>query len=685
MNRKEFLKISGLASVGMPFFLNGITTITSNRVPSLPFSCENILDRVLIVIRLAGANDGLNTVVPIEQYDTYANLRPTIKLELSGTNGIIPLDNTVETSKQVGLHPKLNNFKMLYDEGKLKLVQGVGYPLPNRSHFAGENIMFAGKDGNSSQDLTSGILGNYLVSLFPGLAGTPNPLKSDPLAIHLGSPNPSLFYEHGEESGVEYNINPIFDDLTDDLAGRLTSLPENSEYYDLLDLICEIEANSDKYYDRIIETFNNGINSSTLYPDSGLAKQLKTVARLIQGGSKTKVFQVTLFGFDTHVNQVTDGDTQNGLHAMLLQNLDSSIAAFQKDIEMLGIDSNILTVTFSEFGRQVKENGSKGTDHGDLSPFFVIGSSVNPGILGDHPIFTDTESFYYAPEQLKFDYRQLYGTILQDWLGANQVVMGDTGINEFIQGNLKLDVINSLNNAFTNNCLVGPQENPYCSETINCVPLTEQDGWIYYGEEGSGEYLLGVESNPAGDNANTEALNLTIIFEILCSEFVEINFYAKKNINTGEGMFIPGYYWNILSSDFPDGWVNLRFFKYTENQNVALQEAESFKINNNANHLSPIIYFQASSPLKLPDDLRDDGLGFNYPVNGLDINSQGSIDNQSFIQFNQIQNIANSGGGSFSKVSNIGSGKFATKGTMRFNNKLKKFEGFSGQQWKKLH
>jgi uncharacterized protein (DUF1501 family) len=164
----------------------------------------------------------------------------------------------------------------------------------------------------------------------------------------------------------------------------------------------------DAYYDRVMQVFNAGNNSTTTYPNSSLGKQLKTVARMIKGGSKTKIFQVNLSGFDTHVSQVQTGSTHLGTHANLLADISNSVAAFQADIQQLGIADKIMTVTFSEFGRQVRENGSIGTDHGDLAPFFVIGNAAAAGILGDHPVFTNQTSFYYNQNQRRYDYRQIF-------------------------------------------------------------------------------------------------------------------------------------------------------------------------------------------------------------------------------------------------------------------------------------
>ncbi len=436
MKRKEFLKLVSMAGVGAPFVLNGMPTRFMNSFLDMQTNCDAVNDRVLVILRLAGANDGLNTVIPVNQYDTYANLRPNIKISNSGANSYIPLDTTVSATKQVGLHPVMTGFKSLYDSGKLTLLNGVGYPNPNYSHFRSENLMFSGKDGTNSQDLPDGIFGRYLGALFPGLSGNPTTLNPDPLAIQLGNLNPCLFYEHTMEKNIEYNLTGFQSTMFSQLQVIVPS-----EYDDLLTYIKGVATSMDAYYNRVMQVFAAGVNSTSSYPNTILGKQLKTVARMIKGGSKTKIFQVNIGGFDTHVNQVQSGSAYLGTHANLLADISNSIAAFQSDIELLGIGDKILTVTFSEFGRQVRENANFGTDHGDIAPFFVVGNSIAAGILGDHPVFSNSTSFYYNQSQRKYDYRQIFASLLQDWLGADSALIAETELQNFVLPGQKVDIV----------------------------------------------------------------------------------------------------------------------------------------------------------------------------------------------------------------------------------------------------
>lgn len=442
MDRKEFLKTMTLAGIGTPFLLNGMPSRVMNRFADFSISCDEVNERSLVILRLAGANDGLNTVIPISQYDTYANLRPNIKIANTGAGGYISLDSTVSQEKLVGLNPSMTGFKSLYDSGKLTLFNGVGYPNPNYSHFRSENLMFSGKDGANNQDLFDGIFGRYLGALNPGLGGNPTVFNPDPLAMQFGNLNPCLFYEHAVEKSIEYNAtgfqNTLFNSLKSANAQQLVS---PSEYNDLLNYVKGVAASMDSYYNRVMSVFNAGNNSTVTYPNSSLGKQLKTVARLIKGGSKTKIFQVNITGFDTHVNQVQTGSTNLGSHANLLGDISNSILAFQSDLENLGLVNRVLTVTFSEFGRQVRENASLGTDHGDLAPFFVVGNNISSGIRGDHPVFTNSTNYYYNQSQRRFDYRQIFASIIQDWLGADSGLMDTVDLQSFVTPSQKGEIV----------------------------------------------------------------------------------------------------------------------------------------------------------------------------------------------------------------------------------------------------
>lgn len=172
MKRRSFLKLSSGATIGLGVNTNGIASEFLNWIAPNP-NCIEVSDRVLVIIRMAGANDGLNTVVPLAQYGQYETLRPTIKLNQTGTGALINLDTTLAASNQLGIHPSMQGFKSLYDSGKLSIIQNVGYELHNQSHFASENIMWCGKDGTTFNQVKYGFLGKYLDSIYPTLSGNP--------------------------------------------------------------------------------------------------------------------------------------------------------------------------------------------------------------------------------------------------------------------------------------------------------------------------------------------------------------------------------------------------------------------------------------------------------------------------------------------------------------------------------
>ncbi|MEL6866184.1 MAG: DUF1501 domain-containing protein, partial [Bacteroidota bacterium] len=443
MKRRKFLKLSAPAAIS-PLLLNGlpIHTFASPRMISA-FNCDGIGERVLVLIQLSGGNDGLNTLVPIEQYDVYRNMRPTIGISNQGLGKYISLDSSLPLADQIGLHPSMVEVKDLYDQGKVRLVQGVAYTDQNGSHFKSTDLWMTGGDGTTAyNNLGTGWMGRYLDYTFPGLAGNPSNLMPDPLGIQLGNSKPSIgFYTGGEHStGINLSNQNLsgFYNVVSELGGpALQTIPE-SEYGDELQYIMNIENSVSNYAERITTVFNQGQNALT-YPNYNLANQLKTVARLIEGGCRTKIYLLNIGGFDTHTQQILSGDPSQGTHAQLMLQISQSVKAFLDDIEALGIDDKILTATFSEFGRTPFENGNEGTDHGTLAPMMLFGKSVEPGISGTNVNLNDLDGDQLQYQQ--FDYRQVYTSLLQDWLGASDEALVATRFDQFIS--MKLPIINT--------------------------------------------------------------------------------------------------------------------------------------------------------------------------------------------------------------------------------------------------
>lgn len=696
MKRKDFIRLVGTTGVGAPMLVNGTMAVASNVLSNLGLMaplCSDVNNRVLIIVRLAGANDGLNTTVPISQYANYVNRRPNISLANTGPNAIINLDSSLTTNKLTGLHPSLASFKSLYDSGKLTLINGVGYPSPNRSHFKSENTMFAGKDGNTNNITNDGMFGRYLAKVYPNQAGNPSNLMPDPLALHFGDSNPSLMFGHSHEVGLEYNMFRLQGMLFPQLAPLSAfNLPVNSEHYDLLAYLTQVEQSADAYYQRIINTFNAGANSSAIYPNTDLARQLRTVARLLHGGIKTKVFQVTIGGFDNHANQVVNGSTHTGIHANLLSTVANSLNAFQKDVENLGLADRVLTVSFSEFGRTVDQNGSLGTDHGDLSPFFVIGKHVNPGVLGNHPIIPAIGRHYSETER-KYDYRQIYATIMQDWLGADNSVMQEAELNIFSTTLQKVPIVKSNENA-SPSCLMDSVI--FCGNnsisTKTAVKVLDSGGWSYYAEASntSGPFLFAIQHNPGGAGANTNNFTASIqLSELLCTTG-GFRVFERSSIATGEGILVSGYYFtiNVLTGTL-NGNVNLRLF----HKNVALSQlqaaSDNFHTSSGSNYKSPVLWGLTPSgqPIIMPSDLREDGLGLKKQITPIKDITLGFFQGVDFLQFNAISNINGRSGFAYQRVTKINQNMpliIPPVGSIRFNTDSSRFEGFNGTGWVKL-
>ena len=436
MKRRKFIQISSTGSLA-GFMLNGHLVNAFTRTKLLNnVSDEVIRERSIVMIQLSGGNDGLNTVIPKNQYDKYASIRPTIRIKDSGSNAGIELDTTLGVNEQTLLHPNLQSFKTLWDNGKLNIVHGVGYPQLNKSHFSGRALMSKGGDGtDENSNKPDGWMARYLHSAFD------HAMYDDPLGIQLGNKKPADEFHSDEEHKIDINLSG------QDAAGFYSQLSNignpladygdvSSEYIDNINFINGMEMAATNYAQRISTVFNAGSNAVT-YPQFNLADQLKTVARMISGGSKTKIFLLRIDGFDNHANQVdSQSNSHLGKHADLLTELSDSIKAFQDDLEQLGIDENVVTTTFTEFGRKPIENGNKGTDHGNLGPMFVIGKGVQPGITGTH---LSLENFTYGGNikhfdletQMQHDYRQVYAAIIGDFLGASSSTIIDTQFDAY--------------------------------------------------------------------------------------------------------------------------------------------------------------------------------------------------------------------------------------------------------------
>lgn len=464
MKRRNFLKYTSTLPFA-PLLLNG-TSVSTFLAPSMLslMNCEEVNDRALVILQLEGGNDGLNTLIPIPQYDTYVSYRPNLAIP---QNQLLDLtDSNLNESQQVGLHPSLSGLQSLYNSGKVNIIRSVAYENQNLSHFKSTDLWLSGGDGTPAHfNYDTGWMGRFLEAAYPNVQGQPTAEMPDPLGIQIGIKRPSLgFYTH--------NLHPTalnladqdpagFYSLINEFGGQpITNVP-NSIYGNHLNYIMSTEQSTTIYAERVSNVFNAGSNMAT-YPDTNLASQFKTVARLISGGCKTKIYLVHIVGFDTHAEQAEVEDSTIGVHASLLQEVSDAIAAFQSDLAMLGKEDQVLTVTFSEFGRKATENGSRGTDHGTLAPMFVFGSAVQAGMVGQNPdisVLGGSDGTQLTNPQ--HDYRQVYATLLQDWLGADNSLLEAAYFGNW--SSQKLPIV-SLENIVSSEC--------YLSGTLSVQTLT---------------------------------------------------------------------------------------------------------------------------------------------------------------------------------------------------------------------
>lgn len=419
MKRRDFLRNTVPATI-LPAFVNGHTVTALSPSPLLNmltnFTTET--DHVLVIIQMNGGNDGLNMVIPRENYSNYFSARSNIAIP---ENKILSLQGNDKT----GLHPAMTGIQQLFNNGKAAVVQSVGYEDPNFSHFRATDIWMSGSDSNRVVD--TGWVGRYLNYEFPNFPnGYPNASMPDPLAIQIGSVSSLTF--HGPAMGMAMSItNPTsFYRIVDDVQDPAAPTRAGKE----LTFIREIARQTELFANSIKRAAANSVQQLPYPDDNKLADQLKIVARLIKGGLKTRVYMVSYGGFDTHSMQTDTVDPTIGKHADLLKELSDSVKAFQDDLAFLGIEDRVMSFTFSEFGRRIKSNFSVGTDHGAAAPMFVFGSKVQSGVLGNNPsISANTSVNNNIPHQ--YDYRSVYASILEKWFCADNAELQTVLLENF--------------------------------------------------------------------------------------------------------------------------------------------------------------------------------------------------------------------------------------------------------------
>lgn len=401
MKRRNFVQSVALSSIGAPLILKNFRfgAVTED----LFKTSRAAEDRVLVIIRLNGGNDGLNTLIPLDQY---ANL--TIQRQ----NILIPQNQLLTITPTNALHPAMTGMRDMFTDGKLSILQNVGYPEQNRSHFRSMDIWTSGMlDPNA----TRGWLGRYLDQQYPNFPDAyPDTQNPDPFAISMG-------YEvsatcQGLAANFSVAINNPFDSYNLVETGQVN---DGTYYGAHMEYLSTLITQANAYGAQVNAAANAGNTLSTMYdPNDDVSKNLRYIARMISGGLKTKIYIVNVNGFDTHNAQVVSGSPATGDHANLLSRISKAVAAFQDDMHLLGLDSRVAGMTFSEFGRQIASNASDGTDHGDAAPLFLFGRCVSSGIIGPNPVISDT-IVDQAGIPMQIDFRDVYASILKDWFEAD--------------------------------------------------------------------------------------------------------------------------------------------------------------------------------------------------------------------------------------------------------------------------
>jgi uncharacterized protein (DUF1501 family) len=393
-SRRKFLQaVSAAASAGAAGLVSLAPRAPGFLLETAACGAESPGERVLVVVQLSGGNDGLNTVVPYAD-EAYRKNRPSLAL---GEASVLKIDDSL------GLHNSLRGFSQLLDNRQLTIVQGVGYPNPNRSHFESMDIWHTAS--NPPGERTSGWLGRTFNER-PQPSGA-----ADPPALHLGEETQPLALAARNvtcpsiRSLEQFKLDTGGDEQQREAIQALALAARNGAS-DLLNFV-QTRSTAALQISRRLQASTETYKTDIAYPGTSLGQKLKQVAQLIDAGLASRVYYVTLDGFDTHSDQAA-------AHAGLLEQLGSALVAFAEDLQDHAHLDRVVTLVFSEFGRRVDENASRGTDHGAAAPTFLMGSRVRPGLVGQHPSLTDL-----GDGDLKFhtDFRAVYAALLEKWLG----------------------------------------------------------------------------------------------------------------------------------------------------------------------------------------------------------------------------------------------------------------------------
>ena len=441
MKRRTFLSTTAAAAVGTQV-LGGIP-LKAFSPGDLGERVQADDDRILIVIQMFGGNDGLNTIVPVDDPEYY-KIRPSIA---------VPKIKAVNVLSNVYMHPSLDskapyNLKRMFEDGRLAIINGIGYENPNLSHFRSTDIWLSGFNSSDPEKrLADGWLGRYWSNKINGF---PEVLPPDPIAVQIGGSLSMLLRSPKGDTGIALTDPQKFFELGQGLSPDMDPMPEDTRFGHEFNFVRLVAEQSDRYSTVVKDAFDKGSNQVTYYANN-FVKQMKLVARLISGGLKTKVYLVYMGGFDTHVQQ--QDENLNGLHPYLLEMLSTGLGTFMQDALIQGFADRVVGMTVSEFGRRPYENGSRGTDHGAASVQFVFGNGVRAGVYGEMPDLKNFDS--NGDLRYQWDYRRVYADVLENWFGGSPedtesvledrvlplgVLQRSTSVDDSYAGRVQVDV-----------------------------------------------------------------------------------------------------------------------------------------------------------------------------------------------------------------------------------------------------
>jgi uncharacterized protein (DUF1501 family) len=390
LNRRRFLQVGSLASASMmmPKFLKA-------------FEKDNLVppgNKVLVVVQLSGGNDGLNTVIPYRN-DIYYRSRPTLGIQR---------EQALSLTDEIGIHPALQGLKGLYDEGALAIMNNVGYPNPDRSHFRSMDIWQSASA--SSENWTDGWIGRFLDAQCKGCDKPVQALEiDDTLSLAMkGDLQKGLAFKDPDKLQAAANDRMFKELLGKENGGH--PIDDDHAPVDYLYKTMGATMSSAGY----IKNQFRAYKTKELFPATDLGKNMQTIARLIMSDISTKVYYVSHGAFDTHVNQLASQQTQ-------LKRLDEAITALTRELKNNNRFQDVVIVTFSEFGRRVAQNASGGTDHGTANNMFIIGGGLKKqGLLNDGPDLVNLDE---GDLQHTVDFKSVYATLLKNWLGADDAAI----------------------------------------------------------------------------------------------------------------------------------------------------------------------------------------------------------------------------------------------------------------------